>query len=76
MKVKDLIEKLQQYPEDMEVVVDGGLFEYDADLDPREIVVKSGTSFTQYISQRRYKEMYDDAELDGSFVDEKVIYLG
>jgi hypothetical protein len=72
MKVKDLIEKLQEYPMDMEVVVDGGLFEYDADLDPREIVVKSRTSFTQYISQRRY----DDAELDGSFVDEKVIYLG
>jgi|LakMenEpi03Aug12_release.lakeMendotaPanAssembly.Ray.scaffolds.fasta_scaffold633863_2 hypothetical protein len=76
MKVKDLIEKLQEYPMDMEVVVDGGLFEYDADLDPREIIVKSGTSFTQYISQRRYEQMYDDAEWDDSFVDEKVIYLG
>lgn len=77
MKVKDLIKKLQEYPADMEVVVDdGGLYEYDADLDPREIVVKSGTSFTQYISQRRYEQMYEDAELDGSFVDEKVIYLG
>lgn len=76
MKVKDLIEKLQEFPENMEVVVDGGIFEYDADLDPREIVVKSRTSFTQHISQRRYKEMSDDAELDGSFVDEKVIYLG
>jgi hypothetical protein len=76
MKVKDLIEKLQEYPQDMEVVVDGGVFEYDADLDPREIVVKSGTSFRQYISQRSYKAKYDDAELDGSYVDEKVIYLG
>jgi hypothetical protein len=76
VKVKDLIEKLQEYPEDMEVVVDGGIFEYDVDLDPREINVKRGVSYTRYLSQRRYKEMYDDAELDGSFVDEKVIYLG
>ena len=75
MKVKDLIEKLQEYPQDMEVVVDG-IFEYDADLDPREINVKRGVSYTRYISQRRYKEMYDDAELDGSFVDERVVYLG
>jgi hypothetical protein len=75
MKVKDLIEKLQEYPEDMEVVVDG-IFEYDVDLDPREINVKRGVSYTRYISQRGYKEMYDDAELDDDYVDEKVIYLG
>jgi hypothetical protein len=76
MKVKDLIEKLQEFPEDMEVVVDGGIFEYDADLDPREIVVKRGVSYTRYVSQRCYQEKYSDGELDGSYVDEKVIYLG
>jgi hypothetical protein len=76
MKVKDLIEKLQEFPEDMEVVVDGGIFEYDADLDPREIIVKRGVSYTRYLSQRSYNSLYDDAELDDDYVDERVVYLG
>jgi hypothetical protein len=76
MKLRDLIEKLQEYPQDMEVVVDGGIFEYDADLDPREIIVKSCVSYTRYLSQRSYNSLYDDAELDDDYVDEKVIYLG
>lgn len=77
MKVKDLIEKLQEYPEDMEVVVDGGVFDYDIDLEPREIIVKRGTStsFTRYISERSYRAMYEDGELDDNYIDEKVIYL-
>lgn len=76
MKVKDLIEKLQEYPEDMEVVIDG-TFDPDGDIEFCEMIVKKGTfpNYTKYLFQKSYQNMLDDGELDGDYVDEKVIYL-
>jgi hypothetical protein len=78
MKVKELIEKLQKYPEDMEVVIDG-TFDPDADIEFCEIIVKKATfpnsTYYSYIHQKSYQNMLDDGELYGDYVDEKVIYL-
>jgi hypothetical protein len=77
MKVKELIKKLQEYPEDMEVVIDG-IFDPDGDIEFCEMIVKKATfpNHTQYLFQKSYQNMLDDGELDGDYVDEKVIYLG
>jgi hypothetical protein len=76
MKVKDLIEKLQEYSGDMEVVIDGN-FDPDGDIEFCEMIVKKATfpTHTKYLFQRSYKNMLDDGELDGDYVDEKVVYL-
>jgi hypothetical protein len=76
MKVKDMIEKLQEYPEDMEVVIDG-TFNPDGDIEFCEMIVKKATfpKHTAYLFQKSYQNMLDDGELYGDYVDEKVIYL-
>jgi len=77
MKVKDMSEKLQEYPEDMEVVIDG-TFDPDGDIEFCEMIVKKATfpKHTEYLFQKSYQNMLDDGELYGDYVDEKVIYLG
>jgi hypothetical protein len=76
MKVKKLIEKLQEYQEDMEVVIDG-TFDPNGDIEFCEMIVKKATfpKHTEYLFQKSYQNMLDDGELDGDYVDEKVIYL-
>jgi len=80
MKVKELIEKLQEYPDDMEVVING-TFDPDKDIEFCEMIVKKATfpnsTDYSYIHQKSYQNMlvHRDGKLYGDYVDEKVIYL-
>lgn len=76
MKVKDLILKLKEFPEDMDVVIDS-VFDFHGDLELLEMTVKKCISFEtpDYLSQQSYEAKLEDAELDGDYVDEKVIYI-
>lgn len=58
MKVKDLIEKLQEYPQDMEVVMDDNSWyyqmEFDFDVIPALLNSVPDDEYRQY-----YREGYD-----------------
>ena len=62
MKIKDLIEKLKEFPDDMEVVGDIGGMHYDREIDLEVVTatvepayLNNPTKFTLY-----YKEDSDD----------------
>ena len=49
MKVKDLIEKLQEFPEDMEVVLLDGSHTYEPSIDVEKI---TATIYPEYINEK------------------------
>ena len=49
MKVKDLIEKLQEFPEDMEVVLLDGSHTYEPSIDVEKI---TATIYPEYINKK------------------------
>jgi hypothetical protein len=77
MKVKELIELLQYYREDKEVVIESGLGGYDADIALYEVNVKKNkTKITNsYISEITYEESYNNGDWDDDFEDVEVVVL-
>jgi hypothetical protein len=62
MKIKDLIEKLKKFPEDMEIVTDDGSSDYNRTIDLVVITATVGPAYlnnpTEYTLY--YKEDSDD----------------
>ena len=75
MKVKELIEKLQEYPEDMEVLIDYGSQNYDG-----EIIVKRKDLYhcnctSKWQSNFDFYSEYDEPCVYKDEVDGKIIVM-